>query len=119
MTHFNPEGYVNIGNINIRGAWEDDKVGTDIPVAITPTYTHPRMTAQRSCFTVHGKIKKSLCEILSVESGNIILNSYFINSNKKEEMLEQLRCLGVSQVTLFPEIDVLANDLTELFRPDL
>lgn len=58
---------------------------------------------------------------MSANEKGIVLKSYFldIDSIKKEEMLVQLRCLGISHITLFPEIDFLADDLTELFRPDL
>ena len=39
--------------------------------------------------------------------------------NDKQGMLDQLEVLGVSEAALFPELDGLARDLTELFRPDL
>ena len=55
-------GSINIGHENIRGAWEQDKIGVDLPIAIHPTYMHPRMMAQRSVFTIHGKIKTPICD---------------------------------------------------------
>ena len=118
-THVGPG--INIGYENIRSAWEGDSGRIEFPVAIVPTYTHARMVAQRSCFTVHGKNKESLNEILPANKKDMILESYFvdIDRSKKKEMLTQLRCSGISHITLFPEIDVLADDLTELFRPDL
>jgi hypothetical protein len=63
-------GENNIGSMNIRGAWEKDAIGTP-PVAVLPTNTHPRMSAQRSCFTIHA--------------------------------------------TVFPDLDGLARELTELY----
>jgi FRG domain len=39
---------------NLRGAWEQGGFGVPLPVAIYPTYVHPRMRGQRSCFTIHG-----------------------------------------------------------------
>jgi hypothetical protein len=57
--HHSPDS-VNIGSINIRGAWEQDKVGVALPAAFVPTYNHPRMAAQRSRFLVWGQNKGSL-----------------------------------------------------------
>ncbi len=106
----------NIITKNIHAAWQNDEGGLDLPVAIHPTNIHPRMAAQRSRFTVHGKRKESLCVLLSDKD---ILKKYVIDDTNSKAMLDELRILGVSRVTLFPEIDVLAQDLTRLFRPDL
>lgn len=38
---------LNKGNVNIRGAWEADRIGTEYPVAIHPTNIHPRMSTQK------------------------------------------------------------------------
>jgi hypothetical protein len=115
-----PKGKANIGFENIAGAWQDDKRGVKLAVAVQPTNIHPRMTAQRSCLTVHGLEKKSLCELLSAHAPEKnILRKYIIDSSKSKEVLEDLRILGVSRTTLFPELEGLTKDLTELFRPDL
>ena len=107
---------INIGSANINAAWEGDRGGLDLPVAVHPTKIHPRMTVQRSCFTVHGRKKESICDLLT---GEELLKKYIFNANNSKEMLEELRTLGISNATLFPDLDGLANDLTKLFRPDL
>jgi hypothetical protein len=121
MTHTHVGPGINIGFENIWSAWAADTGGVEFPAAILPTYTHARMVAQKSCFTVHGKNKESLNKILPANEKGIVLQGYFIDidSSKKKEMLIQLRCSGISHITLSPEIDFLADDLTELFRPDL
>ncbi len=48
-----------------------------------------------------------------------ILKQYIIDTSKSKEMIDELRILGVSRTTLFPDLDSLAADLTKLFRPDL
>ncbi|TET79985.1 hypothetical protein E3J38_06485 [candidate division TA06 bacterium] len=48
---------------NIMGAFERDEKGCFLPIALYPQHIHPRVTAQRSCFTVHGKEKKSIEEL--------------------------------------------------------
>jgi len=106
-----------IGHINIRGAWEKDAVGTELPVAIHPTNIHPRMSVQKSCFTVHGKEKKPLNELLD-KFGFEYLKKYIIDGRKSntKKMLEDLRMLGISHATLFPDLDGLAKDLEKRFQ---
>jgi hypothetical protein len=106
----------HLGSANIFAAWGNDEGNTDLPIAVQPTCIHARMTAQRSVFTVHGEKKRSLCKLLA---GKDILKKYFIDGRKRKEMLDELRILGVSHATLFPDPDGLAKDLTKLFRPDL
>ena len=107
----------NIGNKNMRGAWGNDHPGVDLPVAIPPTYVHPRMSAQRSCFTVHGKNKDSMW--VQVPPEKKILKRYFINPEKKESLLNDLRLLGIERATLFPDLDGLAEEICERFAPEL
>jgi hypothetical protein len=110
------EKAINIAFENIRSAWEIDTGKLDLPVAVLPTTVHPRMTAQRSCFTVHGKIKVSLSKL--VESKDIV-KQYIIEPTEAKRMFGHLRILGISEATLYPELDGLARDLSKLFRPDL
>jgi len=116
LTWYSREGAINIASQNIKAAWQNDEGAIDLPVAIPPTYVHSRIPAQKSCFTVHGKRKESFCKLL-FDKG--ILKKYVIDSNKSQEMLDELRILGMSRTTLFPDLDGLAKDLTKLFRPDL
>lgn len=101
----------NLGIINIRGAWEKDSVGTKYPVAIHPTYVHIRMNMQKSCFTIHGKDKSSL----SSQVDSSILKKYIIDPNSVSKMRKDLRILGITNTSIFPDLDNLSKDLTELF----
>jgi len=106
---------IGIGIENIRGAWEKNTVGTDFPVAVHPTNIHPRMSVQKSCFTVHGKEKKPLNELLD-KFGFKYLKRYVIDRRNMKLMLEDLRMLGISYSTLFPDLDGLAKDLEKRFQ---
>jgi len=111
---------INIGSESINAAWEGRESRLELPVAIRPTYIHTRMTVQKSCFTVHGNRKEGLHTLLStihLISGEH-LKKYSIDVKYSEEMLNDLRQLGISEGTLFPSLDGLAKDLTRLFRPD-
>lgn len=103
-------GWINIGLINIRGAWEKDGPGVDLPVAVQPTNIHPRMSVQRSCFTVQGKDKRSLA--VQVPE---LLRCYEIDLEVRSRVLDDLRLLGISHSTVFPDLDGLAKELTELY----
>ena len=110
--HYLKQGlHGNIGLMNIRGAWEKDTIGTRLPVAILPTYVHNRMNTQKSCFTIQGLNKKSLCN--QVDSS--IIKKYVIDQDNVEEMRNDLRILGITNTSVFPDLDNLSKDLSEIF----
>lgn len=106
----NPPKY-NMGSINIRGAWEHDRIGTELPVSIHPTYVHIRMNTQKSCFTIHGKEKQSLSDLVDTR----ILRKYIIPPKHTESFKEDLRMIGFTHTSAFPDLDNLAKDLSEIF----
>jgi len=117
-------GENNIGSLNISAAWEEDSKGTDIPVAVHPTNMHVRFSVQRSCFTVQGKIKKSLkaCiegklreDKLGTETLNRVLKKFTIASNCAQKMIRELRMLGISHTTIFPTMDGLSTELEKSY----
>jgi hypothetical protein len=101
---------INIGFINICGAWENDAQGVSLPVAIRPTNIDPRMSAQRSCFTVQGKDKNSLAQLVPG-----VLKRYEVEPNDRQKMRDDLLMLGVSHSTVFPDLTGLANELGDLY----
>lgn len=104
----------NIGSRNIRDAWESEKnrVGTDRPVAILPTNIHPRMSVQKSCFTIHGLEKEPLIRLVQRRG---ILKKYIISKRKRHDLMSELQLLGVSESTLFPDLEGLAKELEMIF----
>jgi len=142
------------GNIRAAFALNEMKVYAEkYPIALKPQHIHPRVTAQRSCFTVHGINKHGIEEIFENQKMEKFINkhkdalSYEINkqefpdlekvskeilkkygSKKFNElflknieisaeieciktMLKELRYLGVSYSTLFPELTGLSKEL--------
>jgi hypothetical protein len=116
LTWIDRESGVNLAFENIKAAWSGDTGGTILPAAVHPTYIHPRLTVQRSCFTVHGREKDGLAELLKDKN---LLRIYSIDPGSRIQIAEDLRILGVTQSTLFPDLDGLATDITRLWRPDL
>lgn len=98
------------GNENIRGAWEKGTRGYDLPVAVHASYVHGRIGAQRGCFTVWGKRRQPLDEL--VPAG--ILHRYEIEPDDRTTMLRELHMLGVANSSAFPDLDGLAKELSWL-----
>ena len=90
---------------------EDEGPGVELPVAVLPTNIHPRMSVQRSCFTVHGKNRASLAALVSAD----LLKRYAINPDAKDQMRGDLRLLGIDHSTVFPDLKGLADELSERF----
>lgn len=113
LTWIVPEepGVVNIGSANINSAWERGNGGVEFPVAIVPTNVHPRMSAQRSTFTVHGRQKASINTLVPEE----ILARFVISKDKVADILRDLHLLGIHDSTAFPDLDGLARELSDLY----
>jgi len=112
LTWFRPEsGSINIGHENICGAWERDRKGIDYPVAVHPTYLHPRMSAQRSVFTVHGTRKESIDSLIPPD----LLVRFEIQPRAKKDIYHDLAMLGVQETTAYPDLDGLAKELASLY----
>jgi len=97
---------------NLRGAWEQNTHGVRLPVAIYPTYVHPRLRGQRSCFTIHGKNTRGLSSLLA---GKPILKRYLVKPAFRKSMQSELAVLGITDSVVFPDIDGLASELKERF----
>jgi hypothetical protein len=146
---YRSEKPVPIGNL-VAAFQNDDAPQSAYPIAIYPQPVHPRVTAQRGTFTVHGSDKRSLDQILLdmdaktvecvVKAGlsaltpkgrstfrdvepkavlkdykrGLYLTRYEIDCADRASFLRELRSLGVSQSTLFPEFDGLAGELSRI-----
>ena len=96
---------------NLRGAWELDQPGVDLPLAVYPTYVHARLRAQRSCFTIHGKQKQGLDTLVP----NSILKRFLIDPDYRQPMINELRTMGVTDSVVFPDLNGLASELKMQF----
>jgi hypothetical protein len=102
------EKRTNLGSVNIHAAWTLDASGSELPVAIRPTNIHPRMSVQRSGFTVHGKNKSSL-----IDQVPQLLKRYDIEPKERVAMQQHLYLLGISHSTVWPDLDGLAKELED------
>jgi hypothetical protein len=89
-----------------------------VPVAIYPSTSHPRIAAQRGCFTLHGSDPRSFESIFENDPliTNERLRQYRIPKNKVTSLFEELSNMGISYASLFPDLDGLAKELRYAFR---
>ena len=99
---------INIGSVSIHAAWTHDSIVAKLPVAIRPTNIHPRMSVQRSGFTVHGENKSSLLDQVPQ-----LLTRYDIEPKDRVPMQQDLYLLGISHSTVFPDLEGLARELED------
>lgn len=101
------------------GTLEESSIDITWPVAIVPMHSHPRMRSQRGCFTLHGKSAVDFEEVALrtgiYEAGSFL--KYEINCDAAG-ILRDLRLLGISHSTLFPDHDGLAVDLKIAFQQE-
>ncbi len=119
LTWADPDDPKAAGNIAL--AWAQDRSepnahAVTLPVAVLPTNIHTRMSAQRSCFTIHGTSHDSLLTQLDKNEPSPLVARIRLPSNaaQRRSMLEHLRFLGVSGTTMFPDLQGLAQELAAI-----
>ena len=71
------------------------------------------MSTQKSCFTIHRKSQPSLVSTLDEKA----LIKFEIPDGKVESFKKDLKLLGITQSTVFPDLEGLARELEEMYRP--
>lgn len=82
------------------------------PMALQPPLKHPRYAAQQSCFTIHPKPSEgnTIPELVTDEK---FLVRYIIPKEQKKKFAMKLRYLGISYVSLFPDLEGLAKTIVK------
>ena len=87
------------------------------PVAVHPSFIHARMSAQKSCFTIHGSNNTSLEEQFAdspfLKKG--YLRKYIVARDASRRIRNELRVLGISHSMVFPDLDGLSREAKEDF----
>lgn len=83
-----------------------------IPMAFSPPLSHPRITAQQSCFTIHPEpqVGFSIPEVIKEEK---YLVRYIIRKRLKKEIEKKLMYLGITYRTIYPDLDGLAKSIKQ------
>lgn len=86
------------------------------PIAVQPTYNHPRMHAQKSVFTIHGLLEDDF-ETLFTDT-EFYKNKYLLKiiiDIEPDKVLYDLMNMGITESTIYPELDGLARELKNRF----
>jgi hypothetical protein len=110
-----PLSFSEPGIKNFHYAFDKGAEAYEKPVALYPVELHIRMSVQKSCFTIHGIDTQSIEAIFSnthLIKDNFLIK-FHINIKSCQEMLSDLRTLGISHSTLFPDLDGLGFELSQ------
>jgi hypothetical protein len=80
------------------------------PLAIYPPHLDQRMAAQQSCFTLFGNVVRGLNNNDSTET---FLEFIDINANSRQKILKELKLIGISTYSVFPDLDGLGKAINE------
>ena len=79
-------------------------------VAVSAYASNDRLDRQRGCFTVHG-----ISYDLRTVAKNNVLRSIKIPSKSKSKLLEALAHFGITQTSLFHDLDALASEIRDQY----
>ena len=81
-----------------------------IPVAIDPTYVSARLAAQRSRFTIFGKVPDGLVSAAGVRGSHLF--RIRIRKQAISQIQKDLARCGISESTIFPDLEGLGRELS-------
>ncbi|MBN2434249.1 MAG: FRG domain-containing protein [Spirochaetes bacterium] len=89
----------------------------DSPIPLLPPYSDPRITAQRSCFTLFGKRRNGFYinekQIVCPCCGQRIFTKLVIDGHKKKNLRQELIKIGTSSGKVYPGLEGINRELTE------
>lgn len=86
-----------------------EQLRPELPIAVDPIHVSRRLAVQRSRFTIHGRDRNGLISVAARHPG--ILFRIGIDSNSSDSVLDDLRTCGVSETTIFPDLEGLSREL--------
>src|SRR5690242_769705 len=86
-----------------------DELKPELPIAVDPIHVSRRLAVQRSRFTIHGKDENGLITVAARHPG--VLFRVIIAKECIGAILSDLRTCGVSETTIFPDLEGLSREL--------
>ena len=86
-----------------------DELRSELPIAVDPIHVSRRLAVQRSRFTIHGRDQNGLITVAASHPG--ILFRIIIEKKFAADILNDLRTCGVSETTIFPDLEGLSREL--------
>lgn len=82
----------------------------NLPVAVMPPHINERIVAQKSVFTVHGRLRNGL-NAVGNQNEDRELVQLRISSRAASDMKWRLVTGGLTETTLFPDLEALAREI--------
>ena len=97
--------------------YNKDPRTNELPIAIYPTRSNPRIIGQLGVFTIHGMDKKPLNTMLDewTDTEKYIARIDFVDF-KVEDIRRELHYLGLRQSVFYPDADHIARDVGYMYR---
>jgi hypothetical protein len=87
----------------------------ELPIALLPPRANARIVAQQGMFTLHGRSRRGIEEI-AAEHPEIKLGGIRLDSSGVPQFLAQLKTAGVTRLSLFPELDSVADHVARFYQ---
>jgi hypothetical protein len=90
----------------------EEKLSAQYPIAVFPPHIDVRIVAQKSVFTIHGKLKDGFRK-LNKKHRDAQIAKILITSEKEQlkNIKEDLKILGITETTLFPDLEGLSREI--------
>ena len=82
-----------------------------LPVAVFPTHTMRRISAQRSCFTIHGSDRNGFGKVTKGKR-SVPLVKFEIPSWEVLQIRRSLAACGIDDTAIFPDLEALGRAVT-------
>ena len=92
-----------------------ERLKVKLPVAVFPNHFDRRISAQRSCFTIHGLWREGLDELFPDLKDHIA--KITIPSYATEDIHQELDDYGIDEVTIYPDLQGLGIAVRWNFSP--
>jgi hypothetical protein len=88
-----------------------------LPIAIRPPHVSRRIAAQQSMFTIFGGQPDLVSALPPLENGSR-LAKIIVPSSAASSIAGDLERCGISETTLFPDLEALSRELTDYYARD-
>jgi hypothetical protein len=95
--------------------FDNEELGLECPLAIDPSHFSRRIAAQRSRFTIFGRTKDGL-KVVANRTTDSRLIKYDVKQKAIPQIKRDLRLAGISEETIFPDLEGLGRELSYFFE---
>lgn len=97
--------------------FENEYLGPKLPLAIDPSHVARRFAAQRTRFTIFGRASDGLVKMCdSVKESDCRLCRIRIKRTSVSDMRRDLAMCGISESTIFPDLEGFGRELNAMFE---